>query len=441
MTVGMLLEAWAALGGDADATDRLTVTDPGRRFGGRLDCDGLLRACAGSALLAAAELAEARGRPRPAVTLHGGGLALAAVSERYAAVSGHPSPPAFAPLSRFVPTADGHVRLHANYPHHRAAVLAVLGPAAAAGRWRAEALETAVVEAGGCAAAVRTPARWAEHPHGHWSAGTPLVTWTDGPTAAPLPPSAGGLPATGLRVLDLTRVIAGPVATRTLAALGADVLRLGHPGRPELELHVLDGLAGKRAALLDLARTDQLEELLAGADVLVSGWRPGALDRFGLAPDELARRHPHLVDVRLSAWGDGGPWGTRRGFDSLVQAATGIAIVEGSGEGPGALPAQALDHGTGYLAAAAALRGLTARARGTGPRRARVALARTAGWLLGHPVAPAPTTLPDPTRWLLDLRTETAARVTAVRPPGALDGVPLSWPRARTHENADPLGW
>jgi crotonobetainyl-CoA:carnitine CoA-transferase CaiB-like acyl-CoA transferase len=484
VSAGPLREAWAALGGGAPG--EVTVTSGGRRFGGRFDCDGLLRACAGSALLAAA-----RGLPRPAVGLDGGGLALAAVSERYAAVGGRPSPPAFAPLSRFVATADGHVRLHANYPHHRAAVLTVLAPgarpgpppgagrresaaggsrpspgeagpaggaesaleaaaleaaalevavASAARAWRAEALEAAVIAAGGCAAAVRTPAQWAGHPQARWSATRPLVTWSDRPPAPPLPPPTGPLPAAGLRVLDLTRVIAGPVATRTLAALGADVLRLGHPDRPELELHIVDGLVGKRAARLDLAATDRLENLLAGADVLVTGYRPGALDRFGLAPDAVARRHPHLVDVRLSAWGDGGPWGTRRGFDSLVQAATGIATTEGDGP-PGVLPAQALDHGTGYLAAAAALRALTARARGAGPRHARLTLARTAAWLLAHPADPAPTILPDPAPWLLDLPTEGPARITAVRPPGTLDGVPLTWTHARTHEHADPPAW
>ena len=173
-----------------------------------------------------------------------------------------------------------------------------------------------------------------------------------------------------MRVLDLTRVIAGPVAGRTLAALGAEVLRIDPPGLPELPEAHLDTGPGKRTALLDLADAERREALLAGADVLLTGYRPGALDRFG-----LAERHPDLVHVSLSAWGTSGPWAGRRGFDSLVQVASGIAAACAAPDGtPGVLPAQALDHGTGHLMAAAALRGLAARERGeAGPRRAALA--------------------------------------------------------------------
>ncbi|WP_256923774.1 CoA transferase, partial [Streptomyces sp. 13-12-16] len=150
------------------------------------------------------------------------------------------------------------------------------------------------------------------------------------------------LPAAGLRVLDLTRVIAGPVATRTLALLGADVLRVDAPGLPEIADQHADTGFGKRSALLDLsAGRDVFEELLASADVVVTGYRPGALDRFGLTPRALAERRPGVVVAQLSAWGAYGPWGDRRGFDSLVQVATGVAAVEGSSAGrPGVLPAQ-----------------------------------------------------------------------------------------------------
>ncbi|MYR64088.1 hypothetical protein GTY54_50435, partial [Streptomyces sp. SID625] len=177
------------------------------------------------------------------------------------------------------------------------------------------------------------------------------------------------LPAAGVRVLDLTRVIAGPVATRTLALLGADVLRVDPPHLPELADQHADTGFGKRSAALDPA-TDRaaFEELLAGADVVVTGYRPGALDRFGLSPEALAERRPALVVAELSAWGAYGPWARRRGFDSLVQVATGIAAVEGGDGRPGALPAQALDHGTGYLLAAAVLRALTEQSHDGGGR-------------------------------------------------------------------------
>ena len=203
-------------------------------------------------------------------------------------------------------------------------------------------------------------------------------------------------------MLDLTRVIAGPVATRYLAALGADVLRLDPPEHPELRSQAYDQLLGKRSALLDFGApggSARLHELLAGADVLVHGYRPHALDRFGLAPQALAERHPGLVVVSLSAWGRSGPWGERRGFDSIVQAASGIAVTESpDGERPGALPCQLLDHGTGYLCAAAVLRALAAQATRGGTLFRELSLARTGYWLLGQPraAAAAPATASDP---------------------------------------------
>jgi crotonobetainyl-CoA:carnitine CoA-transferase CaiB-like acyl-CoA transferase len=227
-------------------------------------------------------------------------------------------------------------------------------------------------------------------------------------------------------VLDLTRVIAGPVATRTLAAHGADVLRLDAPDRPEIPLQALDTLSGKRSALLDLHDTTTREELLAGADVLVTGYRPGALDRFGLAPEAIAERHPGLVVVTLSAWGERGTWGARRGFDSIVQAACGIAAEEGAREegSPGALPAQVLDHATGYLGAAAVLQELAEQRRDGGTRHVRLALAGTAAWLQGLP-RPVHHEVPDvdPGPYL-----EQVGGLTLASPPGTVDGAALHWP-------------
>ncbi len=187
------------------------------------------------------------------------------------------------------------------------------------------------------------------------------------------------------RVLDLTRVIAGPVATRTLALAGADVLRVDPPQLPEIPAQHADTGLGKRTTILDAA-DPRLRELADTADVVVTGYRPGALDRFGLAPEELLERRPDLVVVRLDAWGWTGPWARRRGFDSIVQAASGIAVACARDDGrPGALPAQALDHATGYLAAASALLGLAERPTRGGSIR-ELALARTAEWLWSGPV-------------------------------------------------------
>jgi CoA-transferase family III len=354
--------------------------------------------------------------------------------------------PGFAPLSTWLRTADGWLRSHANYPHHRRALLAALGVGddreavrAAAAHRAGEDLEDAIVAAGGAAAMLRDPNTWAAHPQGRAVAGLGLLDLDEGAGREMRPLAAlasAALAASGVRVLDLTRVIAGPVAGRTLAALGADVLRIDAPDAIELDGSTLDGGPGKRWARIDLrtaggART--LDALLADADVLITGYRPGALDRLGFGVADVARRHPHVVTASLSAWGATGPWGTRRGFDSLVQAASGIAATctEPDAAIPGALPAQALDHGTGHLIAAAVLRGLAHRTRTGRPLHGRFALARTAAWLLAQPrpgstPEPAPVPPPDPTPFLLKLRYGTST-LTVVRPPGSLDGVPLRW--------------
>ncbi|MGW5125655.1 CoA transferase [Streptomyces sp. NPDC004069] len=393
--------AWSALGGDPALLSRVTTVQREGALRARLPVRALARACVGASALAAAELGARRAglAEVPAVRVDDGAVATAFLSERHLLVDGR-APVSFAPLSRFWRTADGWVRTHANYPHHRERLLCALDVpddvdrvASALAERSATDVEEAVYAAGGLAVALRTPEEWAAHEQSVAVAARPLVERErlDETHARVLPPVASAplLPATGLRVLDLTRVLAGPVATRTLALLGADVLRVDAPDRPEeAGLHADTGF-GKRSAALDLA-TDRaaFEELLAEADVVVTGYRPGALDRFGLSPDALAERRPGLVVAQLSAWGAYGPWGGRRGFDSLVQVATGIAATEGSPEQPGALPAQALDHGTGYLLAAAVLRALTEQTREGGTRLLRLALARTASWLTRADVGP-----------------------------------------------------
>ncbi|MFF5002899.1 CoA transferase [Streptomyces phaeochromogenes] len=391
--------AWTALGGDLGLLPGLSTVVRSGALEARLPVRDLARACVGACALAAAELGARRAglAEVPEVRVDDGAVATAFVSERHLLVDGR-APVTFAPLSRFWRTADGWVRTHANYPHHRARLLGALGlpddasveaVAGCLAEQSAVEVEDAVYAAGGLAVALRTPEEWARHEQGAAVAGQPLVERGALGSAVPrrLPPLAGDplSPAAGLRVLDLTRVIAGPVATRTLALLGADVLRVDPPGLPELADQHTDTGFGKRSATLDLTagRHDRqvFEELLASADVVVTGYRPGAVDRFGLSAEALAERRPGIVVGQLSAWGAYGPWGGRRGFDSLVQVATGIAAVEGSEEKPGALPAQALDHGTGYLLAAGVLRAVTEGLDEGGTRFVRPALARTAAWL------------------------------------------------------------
>jgi hypothetical protein len=414
-------------------------------------------AAVGAALTAAARLeARTSGRTAPVVGLDRDHVAAAFRSERYVRLGDDSVGAGFAALSRFWPTADGWVRTHANYAWHRRALLRALGIADAAGdpdtvartvaTMSAYDVEDRVTAEGGIAVAVRTPQDWSRAPQGTAAAARPLVRHGALGYAAPRRPRANGLPAAGVRVLDLTRVIAGPVGSRFLAALGADVLRIDPPALPESPLHIVDGLVGKRSALLDASTDDGLEtlhELLDGADVLVHGYRPGALERFGLDDEWLAERHPGLVSVALSAWGDEGPWGRHRGFDSIVQAASGIAMIESPGDGrPGALPCQLLDHATGYLVAAAALDGLLAQRSTGGTQLRSLALATTASWLmrLPRPDVYDNGAVFDATPWTTTTDGP-AGRLTAVAPPGTLDGQPLTWPTGLPVYGADLPAW
>jgi len=444
--------------GDARAVDALEVHGTGAWLGGPLAVDDLAVAATAAALLAASELAQARGAARPTVELSAEHAALSFTSERHMLVDDRAAGAGFAPLSRLVRCLHGGwARTHANYPHHAAALERALAidlarstdPVAtleaAAGLLDAIALEDAVFAAGGCVAALRTAQEWARHPAGRAIAAAPLVAWED--SLATRSPRALGQaarasrPAAGVRVLDLTRVIAGPVAGRTLAALGAEVLRVDPPSLPELPQQHLDTGAGKRTAVLDLADAHTRETLLAGADVVLMGYRPGALARFGLRSDDLAQRHPHLVQVSLSAWGADGPWAQRRGFDSLVQVACGIAAACADADGaPGVLPAQALDHATGHLMAGAALRALAGRARGEAVAPARLSLAATAATLLR---APRPLQATDDLTGHADPARHRVAfgDVALIAPPGTLNGEPLGWAHGPRPLGGDRPAW
>jgi hypothetical protein len=299
------------------------------------------------------------------------------------------------PIAGDYPASDGWIRLHTNAPHHRAAALKVLGVSAdkaavsrAVSHWSADALESAVIESKGCAAAMRPMASWATHPQGASVSGEPLIASRVTADLAPLEVgSTPQRPLHGVRVLDLTRVLAGPVATRFLAGLGADVLRIDPPEWDEPGV-VPEVTLGKRCARLDLREASgraRFLDLLREADALVHGYRADALDHLGLDGETRRKIRPGLVDVCLNAYGWSGPWRTRRGFDSLVQMSAGIA-AEGmrilGRERPAPLPVQALDHATGYLMAAAVVRGLTERSVSGRGFEARTSLARTAQLLV-----------------------------------------------------------
>ena len=359
------------------------------------------------------------GRPAPSPVDPGHALE-AFRSERHTRVLGAPVPPLWAPLSGDYRAADGWVRLHANYPHHADAIRSSLGsdPAPVVAGMPAVAVEDAVLAAGGAAAALRTRSSWLAA-QGSAVREEPLVALEKLASGAPAP-RAGAAPLAGVRVLDVTHVIAGPVCGRVLAAHGADVLHVTPPNWPVLLDLVRDTDFGKRQCTVDL---DGVRALAAEADVVVRSYRPGSL---GFTAEDLAAARPGIVVVGLSAYGHTGPWRGRRGFDSLVQMSTGIA----AGDPPQPLPAQALDHGTGWLAAYGAM---TALARG-GSWHVRVSLARTAEWLhdLGHG---APESEVDPTPWLTETDSD-FGRLRHLRVPGAT--VELPGPR---RPGSDPADW
>lgn len=399
---------------------------PLRWWAGPLDAEGLAWSSVTAARDATGELCRARGLTvevgtRPAL------VASAFAAIEHLRVDGREAQ-GWAPLSGFFPTAEGWVRLHGNYPHHAAAITRATGAStreeltgALAERTALE-VEDYITAEHGIAVAVRTSEQWQAHPHGAATADEPWVLSEPGGERAPLSPDPTA-PMAGVRVLDLTRVIAGPTCSQLLACLGADVLRIDPPGRPELlDQHLSNGM-GKRSAELDLqADGEAVRALLPRADVVLVGYRPGSMAHFGLDPGTLAAEYPHLVVASLSAWGESGPWAQRPGFDSIVQAATGIAVRCGDGERPGALPVQALDHSTGYVMAAEVLRHL-ARARAGIVRVSLLGAART---LLA---APAPTD--EPVEDLPIERVEVDSphgHLGTTPPPLTLDGATIERP-------------
>lgn len=364
-------------------------------------------------------------------------------------------PPAWDDLAGDYRAVDGWIKLHTNAPHHRAAAIRALGcsetredVSRAVARWQAAELEAAVVAEGGVAAEMRSLSAWGQHPQGAAVAAEPLVTW-DAPRAGRMRDWGGtpDRPLKGLRVLDLTRILAGPVATRALAGFGADVLRIDPPDWEEPSL-VPDVTLGKRCARLDLRAPEgqaRFAELLAGADLLVTGYRPDALDRLGLGAEWRAKTAPHLLEVRLCAYGWTGPWALRRGYDSLVQMSAGIAAAGMDWAGadrPTPLPVQALDHATGYLMAGAAISALRDAVAGRGLRNARLSLARTAALLADHPddVRAAFRATAEGDFAAMTERTPWGD-VRRLRPALAVDGVPMRWDRPACDLGSAEAAW
>jgi crotonobetainyl-CoA:carnitine CoA-transferase CaiB-like acyl-CoA transferase len=436
-----LAEIWQALGGRADLIDSVIQTGSGS-LPSVFPVTDLAAASVAAAGLAVAELLARRTSTTRADVI---------VDRRLASFwfglslrpQGWDLPPVWDPIAGDYAAADGWIRLHTNAPHHRAAALRVLGVpadkakvAAAVSRWPTDELEAAVVAAKGCAATMRSQADWLQHPQGRAIAAEPLLHWLDFPAGGgsgwvPRP----ARPLAGIRVLDLTRVLAGPTATRFLAGYGATVLRIDPPfwDEPSLEPELT---VGKTCAGLDLRRAPdlvRLEVLISEADILIHGYRADALASFGLDAASRRRLNPALIDVSLDAYGWTGPWHNRRGFDSLVQMSCGIADTGMRLFGrdrPTPLPVQALDCATGYVLAAAAMRALSRRLESGVGAEIHTSLARIARLLMTVPLdATMPAPMQAETADDLASATETTAWGPArrLKPPLTVAETPMRW--------------
>ena len=357
--------------------------------------------------------------------------------------------------------AEGWVRLHTNFAHHRDGVLRLLGlpvgphtereaVAAALQKWQAIDFEDAAAQPGLVVAALRSFDEWDHHPQSAAVARAPLVAIEKIGEAEPLalpPLPLDARPLEGLRVLDLTRILAGPVGGRTLAAYGADVLLVNAPHLPNIEA-IIDTSRGKLSALADLRGSAGRADLLAvlrDAHVFVQGYRPGALAAFGFGPDEVARARPGIVMVSLSAYGETGPWAGRRGFDSLVQTATGLNHAEAQAAGsaqPKSLPMQILDMASGWLMAFGAQAALLRQQREGGSWHVRVSLARTALWLreLGRVASGFDGPRPD-FHGLMETHPSGYGELSAMRHAAAFSQTPARWTRPSMPPGSHPLAW
>lgn len=398
-----------------------------------------------AAALAACELGHVRGQDRQTVGVDMAHAAQECVG--WYSLNGQVPDP-WDKFSGLYACTDGWVRVHTNFAHHRDGALALLGlsPATAEREdvqralhhWKALDFEEAAAERGLVVAALRSFAQWDAHPQALAIAVQPLLTVERIGDAPPLPMPplrADQGPLSGLHVLELTRIIAGPVAGRTLAAYGADVMLVNSPHLPNIDT-IAENSRGKLSCQLDLRDQRQrqaMDSLVAQSDVFIQGYRPGGLESLGYGPTALAEKRPGMVVVSLSAYGEQGPWSQRRGFDSLVQAATGFNLAEAEAAGsaqPKALPMQILDHASGYLMAFAAAAAKARQLQEGGSWHVRVSLAQTAHWLrsMGR-LASGFAVTPSDRQPYLETYASGFGSLVAVRPTAQLSRTPAQWSR------------
>jgi len=391
----ILSDLWILGGGEPSAIDIVTLTGSEPILPSSFRVGAAAQVTIAAAGLAAAEVWKARSGEAQGISVDMTHAAVECRSERYLRVDDKPPPPAWDVIAGVYKTGDGRlVRLHTNFPHHRDNVCEVLNckperddVQRALMQWKGEEFETAAYASGCVVSMMRSHDEWLATSQAQAIEQLPLIQIDRIGEAAPRPWPNGRRPLAGLRVLDLSRVIAGPVAGRTWAVHGADVMLISSPNLPSIPWLVIDTSRGKLTSFADLKTgqgRDTLRGLLASADIFSQGYRPQSIAELGFSPEDAARISPGIVYVSLSAYGHAGPWAGRRGFDSLVQTSTGFNDVEGRAAGvagPKELPMQILDHATGYLMAFGAMMARLRQAREGGSWHVRVSLAQTGRWL------------------------------------------------------------
>jgi crotonobetainyl-CoA:carnitine CoA-transferase CaiB-like acyl-CoA transferase len=454
-----LRQIWELLRADRDSLSQISFNGNDPFYSSAFYLGTTAQVSIGAAALAAAEIWKYRTGKRQSVSIDVRHAAVEFRSERYFRVDGSSAPSLWDPLAGLYPVGDGgFVRIHTNFPHHRDSILKLLAcdPTREAVQralttWKSLDFEEAANSSGGVVAAIRSRNEWLRHPQARAIQNLPLISIEKIADAEPRPFPVGNRPLSGIKVLDLTRIVAGPVGARALAAYGADVMRVHSPNLPALDWLDRDTGRGKRSAYVDLTSSSDREaliKLIKDADIFMQAYRPESLASKGFGPQELAQTRPGLVYVSLSAYGSVGPWAKRRGFDSLVQTATGFNLAEAQAKGletPKELPCQALDHASGYLMALGAMIARLRQAQEGGSWHVNISLAQTGNWIWDMGQNPEALKGNDPSfdeiADLIEMKASAFGMVSAVKHSALFSDTTAYWDRPPAPLGTDASYW